>query len=81
MRTIYSSVPPITTAGLQLIPTGESSWRVVDGTGRAIGHIDLEHTAAGTRYHARRFHVPTLTNLQLGSFWSLEDARDCLRWM
>lgn len=65
----------------QLLPVGPDTWRLVDRSGRVLGNIVERATELGTRYLARRYHVPTQSHLELGAFWCIDDARDALRWM
>lgn len=55
-------------------------WRVVDRGGRVIGHLQALAVGSGVRYRARRFHAATRAFLELGEFWSLDDAIDCIRF-
>lgn len=78
--------PPIDTpaiaAGipLRLADAAPSLWRVIDGSGRVIGHLQARAQASGIRYRARRFHAASRAFLDLGDFWSVDDAIDCLRF-
>ena len=65
--------------GVALVPVATGRWRVIDQKGRVIGHLDAVSTASGTRYGARRYHVPSRSFRELGEFWSAADAVDCLR--
>jgi hypothetical protein len=66
--------------GLRLIPIGENRWRLVDSAGLIIGHVDAFTEARGLRYRAQRYHPATRMFRELGAFWSLDDAVDCLRY-
>ncbi len=66
--------------GLRLAPVGTSRWRVVDATGRIIGHLDAIHDPRGTRYRARRYHAGAHAFRDVGDFWSADDAAACLRF-
>ena len=65
--------------GVALVPVASGRWRVIDPKGRVIGHLDAVATASGTRYSARRYHVPSRSFRELGEFWSAADAVECLR--
>lgn len=54
-------------------------WRVLDRRGRVIGHLRAESAADGTRFHAERFDFRGARMRDLGAFWSVQDAVDCLR--
>ena len=66
--------------GLRLIPIGDSRWRLVDAAGLIIGHVDTVTEARGTRYRALHYHPGSRSFRELGAFWSLDDAVDCLRY-
>ena len=55
-------------------------WRVVDGAGVIIGHLEAVPHPYGVRYRARRFHAGARAFRDLGDFWSADDAVDCLRF-
>ena len=44
-----------------------------------IGHLRAESAADGTRFHAERFDFRGARMRDLGAFWSVQDAVDCLR--
>jgi hypothetical protein len=71
---------PRTGIRLRLAPIGEGRWRVVDPTGLIIGHIDARPDPSGVRYRARRYHPGARAFVELGAFWSVDDAVDCLRY-
>lgn len=66
--------------GLHLERAGTTQWRAVDGSGRIVGHIEPLATPEGTRYRARRFKPAHGSFLELGSFWSADEAAWCLRY-
>lgn len=66
--------------GLRLVRAGAGRWRVLDLAGRIIGHLDAREDARGLRYRARRYHAPSRAFLDLGGFWSADDAVDALRF-
>jgi len=72
------AVPP--GSGVKLAVAAPALWRVIDGSGRVIGHIQALAEDAGIRYRARRFHLATRGFRDLGEFWSAGDAVDCLRF-
>ena len=55
-------------------------WRVMDASGRVIGHLQASAQRQGVRYRARRFHTASRTFRELGEFWSADDAIECLRF-
>ncbi|GAA1990554.1 hypothetical protein [Microbacterium pumilum] len=65
---------------VRLATAAPALWRVIDRSGRVIGHLQAMAEAAGVRYRARRFHAPSRAFRDLGEFWSAADAVDCLRF-
>ena len=77
-----STRTPVLPAGvpLRLASAAPSLWRVIDRGGRVIGHLQALSTTAGVRYRARRFQASSRAFIDLGDFWSIDDAIDCLRF-
>ena len=65
---------------VRLAPAAPSLWRVIDRGGRVIGHLQALTESSGIRYRARRFQATTRAFLELGEFWSADDAIDCIRF-
>jgi len=65
---------------LRLAPIGDGRWRVLGPNGLITGHIDARAALSGVRYRARRYHAPSRAFVDLGEFWSIDDAIDCLRY-
>lgn len=65
---------------VRLIPVATAMWRVVDPTGRAMGHLQRLTAPQGERYRARRFHAASGSFRDVGEFWSAQDAVDALRY-
>jgi len=63
----------------RLLPAGESLWRVVDPRGIVIGHIQELTDGADTRFRARLYRPSRGSFLELGEFWSQDQAIECLR--
>ncbi|MEQ6898285.1 hypothetical protein [Microbacterium sp. KR10-403] len=82
LTTTPAAQPPRLRAGLglHLIAIGENRWRLVDAAGLIVGHVDTFTEARGIRYRALRYHPATRMFRELGAFWSLDDAVDCLRY-
>jgi len=73
-----STTPHLTRAvDVRLVPAGPLLWRIVD-RGRAIGHLQAVREGADLRYRARRFHAPSRAFRDLGEFWSVDDAVECV---
>ena len=67
-------------APVRLSPAAPGLWRVLEASGRVIGHIQAGAAEAGMRYRARRYHTASRAFRDLGEFWSVGDAIDCLRF-
>lgn len=67
-------------AGVRLADAAPSLWRVLDRSGRVLGHLQAIAVRGGVRFRARRFHPASGTFRDLGDFWSPDDAVDCLRF-
>lgn len=65
---------------LRLAAAAPALWRVIDQSGRVIGHLQAVVESRGTRFRARRFHAASRTFRDLGEFWNARDAIDCLRF-
>ncbi|GAA2013546.1 hypothetical protein [Microbacterium ulmi] len=65
---------------VRLVSAAPSLWRVIDGNGRVIGHLQVLSIGSERRFRARRFHAATRAFRDLGDFWSADDAVDCLRF-
>ncbi|MCP2636731.1 hypothetical protein K0817_009160 [Microbacterium sp. HD4P20] len=65
---------------LRLAAAAPALWRVIDRSGRVVGHLQALSEADGIRYRVRRFHPPSRAFLDLGEFWRIGEAIDCLRF-
>lgn len=68
--------PPVSEA-VRLLPVGAGLWRVLDATGRALGHLATRED--GARFAALRFHAASAGFREVGTFWSAAEAVECLR--
>lgn len=85
MTTILESAPhraPVLarSSAVRLAPAAPSLWRVLDGSGRVLGHLQAVSHSGDVRFRARRFHPASGAFRDLGDFWSADDAVDCLRF-
>jgi len=67
-------------SSVRLAVAAPALWRVIDRSGRVIGHIQALAEGPEVRYRARRFHARSRSFRNLGDFWSAGDAIDCLRF-
>lgn len=74
--------PPAVAPGVPVLlaDAAPALWRVIDRSGRVIGHLQALGQGGSVRYRARRFHAASRAFLELGEFWSAADAIDCLRF-
>ncbi|CAN7299669.1 hypothetical protein LJR045_001517 [Microbacterium sp. LjRoot45] len=71
---------PATIGGVRLIRATARLWRATSHDGRIIGHIRSDDAGNGWRYVALRFSVRARRFVEVGAFWSPEEAVQCLRW-
>lgn len=80
IETIGSERPP-TVRGVELRQVSARRWRVIDRTGRVIGHVRVEDGGGGRRFHAERFDLRAARMREVGAFWSASEAVECLRYL
>jgi hypothetical protein len=79
LQNSLSALPPLTRASnVQLVAAGALLWRIVDRSGRVIGHLQAMREGSDIRYRARRFHAQSRAFRDLGEFWSIDDAVECV---
>ncbi|WP_345750414.1 hypothetical protein [Microbacterium rhizophilus] len=62
-----------------LVRAGGALWRVVARDGRVIGHLRVLENPLGMRFRAERLHLATGRFLEVGEFWSADEAVASLR--
>lgn len=67
--------------GVTLRAVSARRWRVLDRTGRVLGHLRVEEQREGVRFHAERFDLMAARLREIGAFWSANEAVDCLRYL
>lgn len=67
-------------SGLRLAPAAPGMWRVLRSDGLIVGHLQACDDARGTRYRARRYRLDRQVFVDVGEFWSADDAVDALRY-
>lgn len=70
---------PEAVGSLRLVPVGDRLWRIVGATGVVVGHLRVDGVGARRRFVARRFHLRDNVFRDVGAFWTLPEALDCLR--
>jgi hypothetical protein len=76
---VVFATPRIDERTQRLIRAADDLWRVVGDTGRVIGHLQALIHPLGLRYRARRYHPAIGRFLDLGDFWSADEAIEALR--
>ncbi|MEO6200540.1 MAG: hypothetical protein ABIX44_05175 [Cryobacterium sp.] len=64
--------------GPSLVPVKHGLWRVTGRSGAVLGHIERRMDDDGERFAARRL-VALARTVDLGVFWTIDDAADCFR--
>ena len=79
VSSVSSGIPHLSRVrNVRLVPAAPALWRIVDRSGRVIGHLQAIGAGGDVRYSARRFHPPSRAFRELGAFWSADDAVECL---
>lgn len=69
---------PSASRGPRLVTVRDGLWRVVNGQGAVLGHIEREAHGDGDRFLARR-QSTSARRIELGAFWRMDEAADCFR--
>lgn len=75
-------LPPISAGRMRsetLVPLGWGRWRVLDRRGAASGLIEELETGRGARFRALRYRWSSRAFVEVGEFWSVDDAVASLR--
>jgi hypothetical protein len=59
------------------VQLNDELWRVTRPTGEVLGYLEQFRVRAGLRYRAKRFIVRHKRFIEVGEFWSMDDAIDC----
>ncbi|MBW9118728.1 hypothetical protein JNB63_01315 [Microbacterium trichothecenolyticum] len=79
VETRTSGTPPIASRRrVRLVAAAPSLWRVLEPGGRVIGHLQEIAQAGSIRFRARRYNPAAHAFRDLGDFWSVDDAVECL---
>lgn len=60
--------------GYRLAAASAGLWRVLDSSGRVVGHVAEREEDGHLRIIARRFRAASRAFVDIGSFWRLDDA-------
>jgi hypothetical protein len=75
--TDFTSSPARTRPGLHLVQLHDELWRVTRPSGEVLGYVERFGVRAGPRFRAKRFIVRQRRFVEMGEFWSMDDAVDC----
>ncbi len=75
--TDFTSTPALSRPGLQLVQLHDELWRVTRPSGEVLGYVERFGVRAGLRFRAKRFIVRQRRFVEMGEFWSMDDAVDC----
>jgi hypothetical protein len=67
----------VTRPGLVLVQLHDELWRVTRPSGDVLGYLEQFRVRAGLRFRAKRFLVRQRRFVEMGEFWSMDDAIDC----
>jgi hypothetical protein len=71
-----ASTSTISRHSASLVALRTGFWRVVHPSGRVLGYIEQQPASAG-RFTARRLVTNTTRLVEVGEFWSIDDASAC----
>lgn len=74
------SIPHRVRRDINLVQLHDELWRVTRADGDVLGYVESFMEPRGRRFRSKRFIVLHKRFLELGEFWSFDDAVDCLRF-
>lgn len=74
------ATPRLASTRETLVRAADHLWRVLDSSGRVLGHLRIVADPLGLRYRAERLHLATGTFRTVGEFWRADDAVQTLRY-
>ena len=66
--------------GVALIQLHDELWRVTRPSGDVLGYVESFLDPRGRRYRSKRLIPLQKRFINIGEFWSFDDAVDCLRF-
>lgn len=66
--------------GIALIQLHDELWRVTRTEGDVLGYVESFLEPRGRRYRSKRLIPLQKRFMNIGEFWSFDDAVDCLRF-
>ncbi len=73
----FSGTQPVDRPGLHVVQLHDALWRVTRASGDVLGYVEQFRVRAGVRFRAKRFIARQRRFIELGEFWSRDDAIDC----
>ena len=67
----------ITRPGLRLVQLHDELWRVTRPSGEVLGYLERFGVQTGVQFRAKRFIARQCRFVEMGEFWSMDDAVDC----
>lgn len=75
----FAPPPRLGSRRVRLLRAATDLWRVIDVSGRVVGHLKTVPHPLGSRYRALRYHAASARLRGIGDFFSADDAVDALR--
>ena len=73
----FTSTQAVARPGLHLVQLHDELWRVTRPSGDVLGYVEQFRVRAGLRFRAKRFIARQRRSVEMGEFWSMDDAIDC----
>ena len=73
----FTGTQSVTRPGLHLVQLHDELWRVTRPSGDVLGYVEQFRVRAGLRFRAKRFITRQRRFVEMGEFWSMDDAIDC----
>lgn len=67
-------------SGVTLVQLHDELWRVTRASGDVLGYVESFLDPRGRRYRSKRLITLQRRFINIGEFWSFDDAVDCLRF-
>lgn len=78
--TLTAAKPSTQHSGVALVQLHDELWRVTRPSGDVLGYVESFLDPRGRRYRSKRLIPLQKRFINIGEFWSFDDAVDCLRF-
>ena len=78
--TLTATNPATQHSGVALVQLNDELWRVTRPSGDVLGYVEGFLDPRGRRYRSKRLIPLQKRFINIGEFWSFDDAVDCLRF-